>query len=281
MSSLYTNLEHREALQGKHSQKSKVTQTDDEKKVDIRELRRRKTFSNISCIFFPTGDWVASSLEHREALQGRHFQKSKVNLACSRSKADWYWEEETHSRMEKKVNILKNSPYVVFYSRLKSELTRENQKKAYFLTSRAFYFDPKNPPPPGGVLLFGWIPHKEPGGRGPPPKKQHPTQFEGLFLRGCPLPPGSWYVNHPKRRPPRGGFLGSTYFYRSLSGEVTHENQKNVDILKSQLYGYFLYEIEYRAKLWESEGDRHSQKSDLYFFSIEIEYRVAKTHRMP
>jgi len=57
---------------------------------------------------------------------------------------------------------------------------------------------------PGGVF-----PDQEPGGRGPPLKK-NPQNWSilGWFFRRGPLPPGSWSGNIVNRNPPRrGGFL--------------------------------------------------------------------------
>jgi len=62
------------------------------------------------------------------------------------------------------------------------------------------------PPPPGGVFFVGCFQMKSLGEEDPP-WKTNPTidQFRGLFSVGVPLPPGSWFGNHPKRKPPWGG----------------------------------------------------------------------------
>jgi len=50
----------------------------------------------------------------------------------------------------------------------------------------SLYLIDQTPSTPRGGFLFGWFPNKELGGRGP-------------------LPPGSLFGHHPKRKPPRGG----------------------------------------------------------------------------
>jgi len=58
----------------------------------------------------------------------------------------------------------------------------------------------RNSPPREG-FLFTMFPDQEPGWRGPP-LKNHPKidQFWGWFFRGGPLPPGSWFGNHPTKK---------------------------------------------------------------------------------
>jgi len=67
------------------------------------------------------------------------------------------------------------------------------------------------------------FPDQEPGGRGPP-LENHPQNWSiwGWFFRGGPLLPGSWFGNHPTKKPPRGGgFFRSTHESTSVMWFMT------------------------------------------------------------
>jgi len=89
----------------------------------------------------------------------------------------------------------------------------------------AHHFDRKKP----SLFLYwgffvGWFPNQEPGGRGPPLKNNLQNwSILGLFSRGDPLPPDSWFGNHPARKHPRGGG-----FFRSI--QSTNLHVRNIDI---------------------------------------------------
>ena len=89
----------------------------------------------------------------------------------------------------------------------------------------AHHFDRKKP----SLFLYwgffvGWFPNQEPGGRGPPLKNNLQNwSILGLFSRGDPLPPDSWFGNYPARKHPRGGG-----FFRSI--QSTNLHVRNIDI---------------------------------------------------
>jgi len=68
------------------------------------------------------------------------------------------------------------------------------------------HIERKNPPPPGKVsyLLCSLIKNPEEVAT-PWRTTLKIDQFWGWFFRRGPLPPGSWFGNHPTKKPPRGG----------------------------------------------------------------------------
>jgi len=56
------------------------------------------------------------------------------------------------------------------------------------------------------VHIYRWVPHEEPGGRGPS-LNNYPNFWKNwvFFFRGGPVPAGSWFGTHQAKKPPQGG----------------------------------------------------------------------------
>ena len=77
-------------------------------------------------------------------------------------------------------------------------------RAAIYTCTRSIEVDHGTTHPPGGVFYLAGSLTKKPEGKDPHQR----TQYN--FFEGGPLPPGSWFVNLPNRKPPVwGGFLRS------------------------------------------------------------------------
>jgi len=77
-------------------------------------------------------------------------------------------------------------------------------RAAIYTCTRSIEVDHRTTHPPGGVFYLAGSLTKKPEGKDPHQR----TQYN--FFEGGPLPPGSWFVNLPNRKPPVwGGFLRS------------------------------------------------------------------------
>jgi len=120
----------------------------------------------------------------------------------------WYWNRQYHEVM-KRYNIMmlykKDNIMMIFSRNLRYHARHIDRRELIERTS----------PPPGGIFLLGDFQIKN------PEEEDHTwrttlkiDQFWGWFFKVGPLPPGSWFGNHPtKKPPPEGGVSFDQYTY--------------------------------------------------------------------